>query len=133
MPTSRAPTAGANGVTLTTTMSISPMRVRLELAQLLRYVAPGEDPRVDRRMERLDLAADERRHARQFRDGADFDAVPGEMLAGAVGGEDFHAEPEQVTGQSGDSVAVGDRQQGSHPGLDLPSPRSHALDVCGRV
>ena len=74
-------------------------RVRLELAQLFGDVAPGEDSRIDRRVERLDLAADERRDARQLGDGADLDPVAGEMLAGTVGREDLHAEREQVTRQ----------------------------------
>ena len=73
-------------------------------------------PGVDRGVEGLDLAADQGRHAGQVRDGADLDAVGGEVVAGAVGGEDLDLEGQQVAGQSRDPLAVGDRQQGSHPG-----------------
>ena len=101
-----------------------------ELRQLRGDVAPGEDPGVDRRVERLDLAADQGRDAGQLGDRPDLDAVGGEVLAGAVGGEDLDAEAEEVAGEPGDPFAVGHRQQGSHPGSppiralgDASSPR----------
>ena len=56
----REPTCGAKGLTLTTTMSISPMPCSAKLLELVGHVAAGKDARVDRRVERLDLAAGER-------------------------------------------------------------------------
>ncbi len=100
-----------------------PDAVGLELQELVRDVAASKNPCVDRGMKRLDLAADERRDARQVRNGLDLDAVPGEMLAGAVGRIDLHAEREEIAGEPRDPVAVGDRQKGSHPGRP-PSARS---------
>ena len=63
----RSPTSGANGLTLTTTRSMSPIAVLGQLGELLGPVAAGEDAGVDGRVERLDLAADERRDARSGR------------------------------------------------------------------
>ena len=62
-----------------------------ELVELLGDVAAGEDAGVDRRMERPDLAADERRHLGQVGDGGDLDPVRGEVLAGPVGREHLDA------------------------------------------
>ena len=71
-------------------------------------------PGVDRGVERLDLAADERRHGRQVGDGRDLDAVGGEVLTGAVGGEQLDAERLEVPRESRDPLAVGDREQRTH-------------------
>ena len=80
-------------------------------------------------MEGLDLATDERRDARSARrPSATSTPSAGEVLAGAVGREDLDAEREQVAGERRDPVAVGDRQQGSHPGLP-PSQRQPRATV----
>ena len=84
------------------------------LAEVARHVAARQDAGVDLGVEGLDLAADERRRVRQVADGRDLDAVGGERLAGAVGGEELDAQVEQVAGEVGDPVAIGDREQGSH-------------------
>ena len=62
-----APTSGANGLTLTTTMSMSPMPCSTSCSQLLRPVAAREDAGVDLRVEGPDLAPDERRDGRSAR------------------------------------------------------------------
>jgi hypothetical protein len=85
----------------------------LELGELARNVAPGEDPGVDGRVERLDLAADEGRNLGQLRHGGDLDAIGREVLARPVGREDVDAQLAQLAGEDRDPVAVGDRQQGS--------------------
>ena len=62
------------------------------------------------------------------------DAVTGEVLAGAVSCVDLDSEVEQVSGEPGDPVSVGNRQQGSQPGS--PPIRAHGDTVtrrCGRV
>ena len=87
-----------------------------QLGELGRDVAPGEDAGVDRWVERLDLPADERRDRRQVGDRPDLDPIGGEMLAGAVGGEHLDAQTGQVAGEGRHTVAVRDREQGSHPG-----------------
>ncbi len=79
-----------------------------QLRHLRRDVAAGEDPRVDRVMERLDLAPDRRFSGRQVRDGRDLDPVAGEMLARPVGGEDVDVQGAQIASQCGDPVAIGD-------------------------
>ncbi len=85
-----------------------------ELLELLGDVAPGEDAGVDRRVERADLAADERRDRRQVGHRADLDPVGGEMVAGAVGREQLDAEPLELAGESRDALAVGHREQRTH-------------------
>ena len=82
--------------------------LRRQLGHLRRDVAAGEDARVDRVVERPDLATDRRLAGRQVRDRRDLDAVSGEVLAGAVSGEDLDVEREQVAGERGDPVAIGD-------------------------
>jgi hypothetical protein len=86
-----------------------------ELLQLIRLVAPGEDPRVDRVMERLDLAVEHRRDAGELGHGSDLDAVLGEVLAGAVGGEELEVERLQAAGEDRDAIARCDREERSHP------------------
>ena len=78
-------------------------------------------------MERLDLAADERRNLRQLGDRGDLDAIACEVLTRAVGGVDLDAERDEIAGQPRDALAVGDRQQGSHPGF--LHPHTIALNV----
>ena len=102
------PTAGANGLTLTMTRSIGTIPCAASSAICVGDVAAGEDARVDRVVERLDLAADRGLAGRQVRDRRDLDAVAGEVLAGAVGREDLDVEREQVAGERGDPVAIGD-------------------------
>ena len=82
--------------------------LRRQLGHLLGHVAPRQDARVDGVMERLDLPADGRLAGRQVRDGCDLDAVPGQVLPGAVGGEDLDVQCAQVASQRGDPVAIGD-------------------------
>ena len=92
-----------------------------QLLELGWIVAAGEDPGVDSWMERLDLAADERRDVGQVGDRADLDAVLGQVVAGAVGREDLDAEGEQLPREGADAIAAGHRDQGSHPGYLPPA------------
>ena len=80
--------------------------LRLELLELGGHVAPGEDARVDRVVEGLDLAADVGLALGQRRDRGDLDALAGQVVARAVGGEDLDAEVEQVAGKLGDPIPV---------------------------
>ena len=100
--------AGANGLTLTTTRSISPIPCSCELGELGGDVAPGEDPGIHGVVERLDLAADQRQLAGQLGDRRDRHALAGQELAGAVRGEDLDLEVEQLASESGDPVPVRD-------------------------
>ena len=86
-----------------------------ELGELLGPVATGEDPRVDGGVERLDHAAEKRGDVGQGGHRADLDAVRRQVLAGAVGGVDLDAEGQEVARKAGQSLAVGDREEGSHP------------------
>ena len=109
MPTSLAPTAGANGLTLTTTRSISPIPCASSSVELGRDVAPREDAGVDRGVEGLDLAADASAGRRSGRM-TDATSMPsaGEVLAGAVGREHLDAEVTQLAGEGRDPLAVRD-------------------------
>ena len=78
--------------------------VGLEVGELFRDVATGEDPGVDGRMERLDLAADERRDGGDVGDAVDLDALAGQELAGPVRGDELDAEVRQTTRECGDTV-----------------------------
>ena len=109
MPMSLTPIAGANGFTLTTTRSIEPDPLGLELGELVRPVAAREDARVDRVMERLDLAADRGLAVRELDDGGDLDPVGREDLASAVGGEHLDVERAQFAREIRDALAVRDR------------------------
>ncbi len=80
----------------------------LELGQLLGHVAPREDARIHGRVEGLDLSADERRHLGQVGHAADFHALAGQVLAGAVGGHDLDIEALQVPRERGDPFPVRD-------------------------
>ncbi len=82
--------------------------LRLELRELIGDVAPGEDPRVDGRVEGLDLAADERRDLGQVGHAPDRDAFAREVLAGTVGRDDIDLELAQVPRQRSDALAVRD-------------------------
>ena len=77
-----------------------------QLLQLFRDVAPGEDAGIDRGVERLDLATDERGDVRQLGDGGNVDAVGGKVLAGAIGREHLDAEHGEFPGEFRDSVPV---------------------------
>ena len=120
-----------------------------QLLQLLGDVAPREDARVDRRVERAHLAADERRNGREVGDRRDVDPVRGEVLTRAVGRVQLDAKPLEIPRESGQPVAVGDREQRTHlrgsssgrfvgaaeadPGTEtIPGPRL-GWHVCGRV
>jgi hypothetical protein len=85
-----------------------------ELEQLLIAVAARQDPRVDRRVERPDLAADERRDLGQVGDRRRLDAIRGKVLAGSVGGDDLDPEGLEVAGERAEALAVGDGEQRSH-------------------
>ena len=98
-----------------------------QFGELGRVVAAGENAGVDRGVECLDLAPDERRHLRQLGDAADLDAVSREVLARAVGCVDLRVEREQIPGECRDAVAVGDREEGSHRG------NSFRPEVAGRT
>ena len=71
-------------------------------------VAARQDPRVDRVMEGLDLAADRRLAVGQVGDRGDVDALAGEELARAVGREHLHVEGWQVAGERRDTLPVRD-------------------------
>ena len=79
-----------------------------KLVELGLDIAPREDPRVHRRVERLQLAADQWRYLGQVRDGQDLDAFGRKVLAGAVGRVDLDAELTQLAGESADPSPVGD-------------------------
>ena len=80
-----------------------------KLRELFGPVAAGQDPGVDRRVERLHEAADEWRDVRQVRDRERVDAVREEVLAGPVGGVELDAEAGEVAGERTDPVAIRDR------------------------
>ena len=92
-----------------------------QLLELGRVVAAGQDPGVDGRMEGLDLAADEGRDVGQVRDGADLDAILGQVVAGAVGRVDLDTEGLQLSRERADTVTTRHREQGSHPGFLPPA------------
>ena len=92
-----------------------PDRVLGQLGELLGPVAPGEDPGVDRRVEGLDRAAEEGRDVGEGRHGKDVDAVCREVLPGSVGRVDLDAEGQEIAREADQSLAVGDREEGSHP------------------
>ena len=85
-----------------------------QLGQLLRPVAAGQDAGVDRRVEGLDLAAGQRRDVRQDGDRGDLHPLGGERLARAVRGVDLDAQAQQLRGQGGQALPIGDREQGTH-------------------
>ena len=91
---------------------------RLELGELLGHVSPGEDARVDRGVEGLDLAAEELAHPGELGDGLRLDAVLGQVLAGPVAREELDVQRLEAARECGDAVACRDGQQGSQP---LPS------------
>ena len=113
----RAPTWGAKGLMLTTTMSIAPIPWAASSSSWAGIVAAGQDPGIDRWVEGLDLAADERRDVGQLGDRADLDAVLGEVLAGAVRGEDLDVQRLELSREGADPIATRHREQGSHPGF----------------
>jgi hypothetical protein len=59
-------------------------------------------------MERLDLAADERRDVGQVRDRRDVDAVRGKMVARPVRRVDLDPEVEEVARETRDAVSIRD-------------------------
>ena len=79
-----------------------------QLLDLGRDVAPGEDARVDRVVEGLDLPADVGLALGQRGDRIDLDPFGGQRVARAVGGVDLDAEAEQVAGEVDDAVSVRD-------------------------
>ena len=85
-----------------------PDPLRLQLLDLGRDVAPGEDAGVDRVVEGLDLAADIGFALGQGGDRIDLDAFRGQRIARAIGGVDLDPEPEQVAGEFDDAVSVRD-------------------------
>ena len=80
----------------------------LQLLDLGRDVAPGEDAGIDRVVEGLDLAADIGFALGQGGDRIDLDAFRGQRIARAIGGVDLDPEPEQVAGEFDDAVSVRD-------------------------
>ena len=88
-----------------------------QLVHLGGHVAASEDAGVDRGVECLDLATDEGRQAGDLGDGPDCDPVGRKVIAGAVRRDNLDVQREELAGQGRDPVAVGDRQQGSHPGF----------------
>jgi len=87
----------------------------LQLLELLRLVASRQDARVHRVVERLDLSAEHRGHARHLGDGSNLDAVLGEVLASSVGREEVDALRLEAASEDRDSVPCRDREQRSHP------------------
>ena len=80
--------------------------LRFQLGELLRHVAPGEDPRVDRGVERLDLATDEGWHLGEIGDAADLDVLGGKELARAIRRDHVDAERTKIAGERSDALAV---------------------------
>ena len=80
--------------------------LRLELLELGGDVAAGEDARVDRVMEGLDLAADVGLALGQRRDRRDLDALGGKVVAGALRRDDLDPEAEEVAREVDDPVSV---------------------------
>ena len=103
-----------------------------QLLELGRDVAPGEDPGVDRVVERLDLATDIGLALGQLRDGRDGDALAGEVLARAVRGEHLDLEIEEVPRERDDAISIRHRQQGSHPGLPPVPVALRSVSGAGR-
>ena len=85
-----------------------PDPLRLQLLDLGRDVAPGEDAGVDRVVEGLDLAADIGFALGQGGDRVDLDAFRGQRVARAIGGVDLDPESEQVAREFDDAVSVRD-------------------------
>ena len=114
--------AGANGLTLTTTMSIRPIPCAAQLLELGGDVAAGQDPGVDRVVEGLDLAADVRLALRQ-RSETDVTSTPSAARYSRVPSVayDLDVEIEQVARERDDAIPIRHRQQGSHPGVP-PDP-----------
>jgi hypothetical protein len=66
--------------------------VLVERRQVVRVVAPGQDRRVDARMQRLDPAAEQLRDLGQLLDARDLDAVLRKMVGGPAAGDDLDPE-----------------------------------------
>ena len=85
-----------------------PDPLRAQLLELGGDVAAGQDPGVDRVMERLDLAADVGLALGQLGDRIDLDTLAGEMVTGALGRVDLDVEREEIARERGDAVSVRD-------------------------
>ena len=79
-----------------------------QFRHLLRHVATGQDPGVDRVVERLDLATHRRLAIRQVGDAADLDPLAREELARPVGRDDLDVEALEVPRELGDALPVRD-------------------------
>ena len=66
---------------------------------MLRQIAPRQNARVNFRLQRLHAPIQHLREAGVIRNFGDRDAVVGEQLGGAAGGEDFYAELVQAFGE----------------------------------
>ena len=106
-----------------------------QLGELLRPVAAGQDAGVDGRVERLHLAAGQGRDVGQDGDRGDLHTLRRQRLARAVGGEDLHAQAHQLSGQGGQALAIGDREQGTHsapPSAGFPGHAPAGWDPRGQ-
>ena len=72
----------------------------LQLGDVLRQVAAGEDAGVDGGMERLDAAVEDLGEAGELGDGLDGDAGVGEGAMGAAGGVELDAEGGEAAGEA---------------------------------
>ena len=88
----------------------------LELFGVLGIVAPGEERRMDLRMERLHAPAEEGRLLRDVLDRAGGDALGGEGGARAVRGDELPAEVAQAARERGKTGAIRNREEGSQRG-----------------
>ena len=100
----------------------------LELLELGRHVASGQDPGIDRVVERLDLAADVGWPWVSSETEATSMPSRGEVLARAVGRIELDVEREQVPGKRRRSRPGWRRTAGLAPGAS-----SHPRWPCGRV
>jgi hypothetical protein len=113
-PDERAPDLGAERLDVDDDDVDRLDALALELLELLWLVPAGEDPGVDRVVERLDLAAEHRLRPGQIGDGPHLDAVLGEVLACPFGREALDIEHLQAASKGADAVPRRDRQQCSH-------------------
>ena len=81
---------------------------RVEVAVV---VAPGQQPRVQARVQRLHASVHDLREAREVLDVARGDARAGELARRAAGRDDLHAQLLQAACEVDDSGLLGDRQQ----------------------
>ena len=83
----------------------------VELCEVGRHVAPREDPRVHRGMERHDAVAEELAEPGQRLERGHGNPLVGERAGGAAAREDLDAQPLELARERGDTGLVVDRDQ----------------------